>query len=172
MAALCLVKTPEAVPLERGTDRSLSSPRWCTIHLTSVSAPDFINSVLVTTVVPSPCSWEEVTGGPSVMFSPTTLHVILAEGLDWVLQLASMAPDGSVTYLTSGFGKTGKDTMISFNESSKKLFQLKPYWQELWLSQYHCGNSSTSLFSSSFPPFDNYVSMCSNINRRVWSRSL
>ncbi len=47
-------------------------------------------------------------GGPSVRLSPPTFHMISAAGRDWAVQFASVTPEGEVTWLTSGLGKTGE----------------------------------------------------------------
>lgn len=71
-----------------------SSPLWCTKHLTdtSFSSPDWTVSVLMTSVVPSPCGSCVVTGGPMVRLSLSTFHTISAGGRDTVVQLASITP--------------------------------------------------------------------------------
>jgi len=74
----------------------------------SLSSADWKNSVLVTTVVPSPWSKAEAMAGPSVRLSPPTFHVISAAGRDWAVQFASVTPEDEVTRLTSGLGKTGE----------------------------------------------------------------
>lgn len=61
------------------------SKPWCrTMHLTdcSLSSPDWKIIVLVTVVVPSPCSYRDKMGGPSVWLSPPVSHVMYAAGRD------------------------------------------------------------------------------------------
>ena len=80
------------------------------MHLTdtSLSSADWKSKVLVTIVVPSPCSKADEMGGPRVLLSTPTSHVISAGGRDWAVQFASVTPGEDVTWLTSGLGKTGE----------------------------------------------------------------
>lgn len=72
----------------------VSSPLWCTKHLTDTSfnRPDCTISVLMTRVVPSPWGRCVATGAPMVRLSLSTFHTISAGGRDTEVQLASITP--------------------------------------------------------------------------------
>lgn len=72
----------------------VSSPLWCTKHLTDTSfnRPDCTISVLMTSVVPSPWGRCVATGAPMVRLSLSTFHTISAGGRDTEVQLASITP--------------------------------------------------------------------------------
>lgn len=72
----------------------VSSPLWCTKHLTDTSfnRPDCTVSVLMTRVVPSPWGRCVATGAPTVRLSLSTFHTISAGGRDTEVQFASITP--------------------------------------------------------------------------------